>query len=266
MREAEELVDSIVSSPRIPAGRRRREIQRELRCHIEDFVLSAREAGRAEDEIQKLVLANFGEPAHIAKGFEWVYRNEWRRLRAVTYTFSTLLIAACLCVAIFAIQSGLAFSFGTPVMKMLASRHTVIEALDILASVAAYLGVISLENLFERYRFQKAALLLAIILVAIDTSCAAAGLRTPFLLFGLINAVFFRTIQLFIAPKFLRSGIVVICFPFAGLLMASQWSPLSQIPLATTSANWLVMGLGYQLMTDLAARIDAALLNTFERT
>ena len=46
MRAAEELIDQIVNSSQIPSGKRRREIQRELRSHIEDFVVAAREAGR----------------------------------------------------------------------------------------------------------------------------------------------------------------------------------------------------------------------------
>ena len=39
--------------------------------------------------------------------------------------------------AILAIQAGLAFGFGASIMNVLVSRHTVIEALDIIASVAA---------------------------------------------------------------------------------------------------------------------------------
>ena len=42
MRAAEELIDCIVNSSQIPSGKRRREIQRELRSHIEDFVVAAR--------------------------------------------------------------------------------------------------------------------------------------------------------------------------------------------------------------------------------
>ena len=50
-----------------------------------------------------------------------------------------------------------------------------IEALDILASVAVYLGVTSLENVFESHQFQKAAFLLTVIHIVLIVSCAAAG-------------------------------------------------------------------------------------------
>ncbi len=265
MRAADELIDCIVNSSEIPSGKQRREIQRELRSHIEDFVVAAREAGRGQDEIEKLVLANFGDPGQIAQGFAWVYRHERRRLRAFAYALSTVLLATCLSAAILAMQAGLAFGFGTSIMKVLASRHTVIEALDILASVAVYLGLTSLENLFESHRFQKATLLLTVILAILMASCAAAGLPITFLFFGLVNGVFFRAVQLFVTPKAARVGIVLVCFPLAGLAMALLRSPVSHVDPAATWASWLAMGAGYQLMTHLAARVDRALLNGLQR-
>jgi len=265
MRAADELIDRIVNCSRIPSGKRRREIQRELRSHIEDFVVAAREAGHNQNEIEKLVLANFGDPGQIAQGFAWVYRHERRRLRVFAYTLSTVLVASSLLAAILAMQAGLAFGFGKPIMKVLASRHTMIEALDIVASVAAYLGLTSLENLFERRRFQKAAFLLTVILTILMVSCAAAGLHTTFLFYGLVNGVFFRAVQLFVTPMVARVGIVVVCFLLAGLISALLRSPVSEVALAAPCASWLVMGAGYQLMTHLAPRVDAALLSCLQR-
>jgi hypothetical protein len=265
VRAAEELIDRIVISSRVPPGKRRREIQRELRAHIEDFVIAAREAGRGQDEIEQLVLANFGDPGQIARGFAWVYRHERRRLRVLAYTLSTMLLASCLLAAILATQACLAFGFGTPIINVLVSRHTAIEALDILASVAAYLGLTSLESLFQRRRFQKAALLLAAIFTILIVSCAAAGLHTTFLIFGLVNGFFFRAVQLLPAPRAARVGIIVVCFPLAGLVLTLLRSPVSQVAFGATCASWLVMGVGYHLMTELAARVDAALLNGLER-
>ena len=261
MRAAEELVDSIVNSSRIPSGKRRQEIQRELRSHIEDFVIAARESGRGQSEIEKLVIANFGDPHQIANGFSWVYRHERRRLRALAFTLSAVLLASSLFGAILAAQTGLAFGFGTPVMKVLTSRHTVIEALDILASVAAYLGMISLENLFKTQPFRKAAALLALIDTILIASCAAAGLHPTFLVFGLVNAIFSRAVQLFVTRKVARVGAAVVCFPLAGLVLALLRSPASQVALVATCVSWLAMGIGYQLMAHFAARVDRTLLN-----
>jgi hypothetical protein len=264
VRAADELIDCIVNSSEIPSGKRR-EIQRELRSHIEDFVVAAREAGRGQDEIEKLVLANFGDPGQIAQGFAWVYRHEQRRLRAFAYMLSTVLLASGLFAATLTTQAGLAFGFGTSIMKVLASRHTLIEALDILASVAAYLGLTTLENLFESHRFQKATLLLTLILAILMVPCAAAGWPISFVFFGLVNGVFFRAVQLFVTPKIARLGIVMVCFSLAGLVVALLRSPVSPVAAAATCASWLVMGAGYLLMTHLAARVDAALLNGLQR-
>jgi hypothetical protein len=253
VRATDELIDGIVKSARIPSAKRRG-IQRELRAHIEDFVGAAREAGRDPDEIEKLVLANFGDPGQIADGFAWVYRQERRTHRAFSFTLSTVLLASCLSAAILAVQAGLAFGFGTPIVKVVASRHTVIEALDILASVAAYLGMISLERFFENGRFQKAALLLTAIFTLLMVACAAAGLHISFLFFGLVNGVFSRAVQLFVTRKAARAAIVVVCFSLAGLVSALRWGSVSHVAPAATCASWLAMGAGYQLMTYLAAR------------
>jgi hypothetical protein len=142
----------------------------------------------------------------------------------------------------------------------------VIEALDILASVAAYLGLISLEGLFENHRFQKAALLLTAVLGVLMVTCAAAGWHVSFLFYGLVNGIFCRALQLFVTRKIARAGIVVVCFPLAGLVLDLLRSPVSHVAFAATGASWLVMGAGYQLMTHLAARVDAALLNGLQRT
>ena len=265
MRAAEDLIDRIVNSPQIPPGRRP-EIQRELRSHIEDFVTAARDAGRSQNEIEKLVRANFGDPGQIGKGFAWVYRHERRSLRASAFVLSTLLLASSLAAAILVTQAGLALGFGTPILNVVASRHTVIEALDILASVAAYLGVTSLEGLFKSHRFQKAAFLLAVIGAVLSVSCAAAGWRTNFLCFGLVNALFFRAIQLFVTLKAARLGIVIVCFPLAGIGFALLRAPVSQLALAATVASWLAMGIGYHLMAHLAPRVESALTNSLQRT
>src|SRR5579862_9627727 len=125
MRIAEELIERIVSSPQIPAGRRRREIQRELRCHVDDLVAAARELGSKPEDIEKQLVARFGDPDQIAREFAWVYRRERRALRLLAFALSTVLIASGLSAAVLVMQSGLAFGFGIPIMRVLASPHTV---------------------------------------------------------------------------------------------------------------------------------------------
>jgi hypothetical protein len=265
VRGADELIDRIVSSSHIPSGRRRREIQRELRSHIEDFVLATRESGRDQCEIEKLVIAHFGDPDQIAKGFFRVYRHERWRLHALGFTLATLLLASSLLGAILAAQTGLALCFGRPIVNVLASRHTVVEALDILATVAAYLGTLWLEKVFEIQPFRKAAALVTLIGIILVASFAIAGLHPTFLIFGLVNGIFCRAIQLFVTRMVTRVGAVVVCFPLAGLVLALERSPVSQVALVATCLSWLLMGIGYLLMAHLAERVDTAILNGLRR-
>jgi hypothetical protein len=265
VRATEYLVGRVVASARIVSGKQRRDIQRELRSHIDDFVEAAINAGHAPDEIEKLVLANFGDPRQIAEGFAWVYRHERRRLQVFAYMLSTVLLAACLSVAVLAIQAGLAFSLGSSVTKVIASRHTVIEALDILVTVAAFLGLTSVETLFARHSFGKAASLLGAIFIVPILSCAAAGWPVRFLFFGLVNAVFLRAVQRFIPSRIVRAALVLICFSLAGLVLASLLPPMLHVAIGTICASWFAMGAGYLLMSDLAARVDSTLLDGLQR-
>ena len=265
MCRADELILSIVADSQIPSLKRRQEIQRELSAHIEDFVADAHKAGHQEHEIEPMLLAHFGDTGQIAKHFSWIYRHERRRLLIFAFLLSTVLLASSLLMMILAVQSSLAFGFGTSILKILASRHTVIEALDILTFVAVYLGLISLEALFKRYRFQKAALLLMGIVFVLAVSCIAGGLRMAFLPYGLTTGIFLRAVQLFIPAKAARAGIVMISFVLAGLVFALLLSPASPLDLVATCASWLAMGVAYLLMSDLAPRVDAALLNGLQR-
>jgi hypothetical protein len=265
MRAMDELIHGVVTCSQIPSVRLRQEIQRELRTHMEDFVAAAREAGHRDHEIEILLRSHFGDPRQIAEDFAWVYRCDRRELLIFSYAVSTLVIASSLLLAILAIQTGLAASFGTPVLQMVASRHTVIEALDILACVAVYLAATSLESLFENYWFLKAALLLTGLIVVLIVGCTLAGLHITFLVYGLIAGVFLRAVRLFVHSKIARAGIVLLCFAFAGLAFALLRSPISVTGTMAACASWLALGAGYVVMTAAAPRVDASLRLALQR-
>src|ERR1700733_4588614 len=117
MRAVDELIDCIMNSSRVPSATRR-DIERELRCHIEDFIVAARAAGCGQDEIEKLLLKNFGDPGQVAQDFAWVYRHERRRRRVFAYTLSTVLLASSLFAAILVMQAALALGFGKPIVTV----------------------------------------------------------------------------------------------------------------------------------------------------
>lgn len=261
MRTAGQLIDDIVRSSRIPSDKRRQEVLRELQTHVEDFVLSARQAGRGDDEIQRLLLTNFGDPQQIAQQFAWVYRRERALLQLLVFLISTLVVTILISAAVMPMQAGLAIGFGIPVLRVFGPRHTIIEALDILSTAAVYVGLLSLEKLFDRRRFPSALAVLAAVSAILLAAFAASGVPPQFLIFGFVNAAFLRAIQISLGRPAARFSVGLACFVLLG---ATFFHPSSS-SLALSAASWLLMGAAYQAMTHLAARVDGALLNRIQR-
>src|SRR5215467_2989761 len=266
MYAADELVDQIVNCSQIPSGKRRQEIQRELRCHIEDFVLAARASGRDDEQIAKMAVANFGDPAQIAEAFAWVYRRERAVARVCVFVLSSLAVTSMMLAAVVTVQAGIAIGFGTPVLNVLAGRHTAIEALDILSTVTTYAGLVALERLFERNRPLKALALLALIFAVLMGTCVTVNFHAPFLVFGVVNGAFFRTIQVFIKNGLARTGIVAAAgIALVGFISFEMMPFHYRYALTATCVSWLVMGAAYRQMPDAVARMDAALDRCLER-
>ena len=144
MRAAAALLEKIIDRSQIPSGKRRREVERELRGHIEDFVMDARGAGYGEDEIERMAIESFGDPLEVARNFGWVYRHERALQRLWVFGLSTAAVAILIAAGTLAVQAGVAAGFGVP----FSGRHSMIEAWDILATVAVYMGMISVERAF----------------------------------------------------------------------------------------------------------------------
>jgi len=251
MTTAERLIGEIMAASRIPSARRRREVLRELRAHVEDFVSAGRQRGRSEEDSERLLLERFGDPRQIAQQFAWVYRRERAALHLGGFLISTVLVSLVISAAAMAMQAGMAFSFGAPVLGVFGSRHTAIEALDILATVAAYVGLISLGRFFGRPLAVLAAVAAGLLAVF-----AAAGLPPQFILFGFANGAMLRGVQVAVRHPAARLGAVLACLAVLGaVFFHPSWSAL-----AASAASWLTMGLAYHLMTHVAARVDRALL------
>lgn len=265
MRAADELLETIAYRSRIPSIKRRLDIQRELRTHVEDFVTAARNAGHEEQQIEELLRTRFGEPQRIAEQFAWVYRHERRRLFIFVGAASTMLMSACLLILVLAVQAGCAASFGTPVFRLLASRHTSIEALDMLTCVAMYTVLAALESIFERHQFQKAALVLTAAAAPLMVAGLALGLHVAFLSYGTIVALFLRASRMLLPRTIARASFVLACFALAGFGFSWLRSPPSPHEIVATCISWLAVGAGYLAMTYAAPRLDASLLNALQR-
>lgn len=258
MRPTDDLVERVLSSSEVPLGKRRREIQRELRSHIEDFVDAAREGGHKEGEIEEMAVASFGDPGEIAQAFAWVYRRERAAASVLVFLLSSLAVTTLMLGAILAVQAGIAVGFGNPVRKVLTSPHTTIEALDILFTVITYTGLVALERLFDRNRSWKALGLLALIFAILTGIRMVIDFRAPFLVFGVVNGAFFRTIQVFVRNGAARTAVVAAAVALLGAIFLPAMTFRFSYALATC-VSWLVMAAAYRHMADAVARMDAAL-------
>ena len=243
MTTAERLIDEIMAAARIPFERRRREVLRELRAHMEDFVSAGRQSGRREEDIERLLLERFGDPRQIARQFAWVYRRERAALCLGAFLISTIVVSLVISAAAITTKAGMALGVGAPVLRVFGSRHTAIEALDILATAAAYVGLITLGRFFGRP-------------FAVLAVFAATGLPPQFVLFGFSNGAMLRGVQIAVRHPAARLGAVLGCFAVLGAVFFHP--TLSAF--AASAASWLITGSAYYLMTHVAARVDQALL------
>jgi hypothetical protein len=265
MQALDKLVEQVVNFSQVPRGKQRHEIQRELRSHIEDFVEAARERGHGDDEIEKMVVASFGDPVQIAGAFAWVYRWERASARAGLFLLSSVAVTSLMLGAVLALQAGMAIGFGTPLRKVLASPHTAIEALDIFFSVITYAGLVALERLFDRNRSVKALALLAVAFAVLTAVRMTVNFRAPFLVFGVMNGAFFRTTKVFVKTGTARTGIIAAALMVVGAISFPAMTFRFPYALAATCASWLTMAAAYRQMPDAVARMDAALWHRLQR-
>jgi uncharacterized membrane protein len=261
MYSVDELIDKVVSSSQIPSRRRKLEIARELRAHIEDFVLIAQQAGHSEEEICRLVLANFGDPQEIAREFARVYRRERVILRLSVFLLSTLVAASFISVAVLALQGSMAIGLGVPIPRVFGGHHLTLEMLYLLSTAAAYVGLISLERLFDGARLGKAIALLALILTIAGAGLTVANAHAEILIAGSFSGVLLRLIQVALANRVARVAVLMVCFALLGFVSASSQSLVLRREMVLRLLVWAAVGVACHLMTHLAARMDRALLN-----
>lgn len=266
MYTPDDMVEKIVSSSKVPSGRRRREIARELRAHIEDFVLIAREAGHTEDEIGRLVAANFGNPREIADEFAAVYRFERAVLRISVFLLATLAASSFISTVVLGVQASMAIGLGVPVARVFAGHHLRLETFYIFCTVVAYVGLLSLEKLFDRARFGKAVASLGLLFTFAGFGLSVLDVPVQILFSAFASGLLLRTIQMFIKNKFARIGAATSLFGVFGLLAAYRQSPGVGNEAALQLLVWLAIGLCGYLLTSFSGRVDRALSNGFQRT
>lgn len=92
------IVRRVISRSDFLDAAQRREIERELRAHVEDIVEEARAQGHDEATIAQIVEARFGRPQEVAAAFRTVYARE--RLVLNVVRVGSLLLASLVAVGL----------------------------------------------------------------------------------------------------------------------------------------------------------------------
>jgi hypothetical protein len=108
------IVRQVISLAKLPSARRRREVERELREHLEDLAEEARSHGYDEALIERMASTRFGDPQQVAAAFVSVYAFERWAHRALSAGILLLASVAAVTLAVGSVQSSAALFTGTP--------------------------------------------------------------------------------------------------------------------------------------------------------
>ena len=154
MDACDDLIRRIVSQSGIMTPRGRRDLQRELRAHLEDAIEEARSQGYDEANIPRIICDRFGDPDEIAHEFALAHRVE-RRAISMVYSVAWLGLSM-LTVAglILALQLAVAVCSGMSPSN--AFSHLREEMISFGSLALGYMGLYLEERLFQNRRFIKA--------------------------------------------------------------------------------------------------------------
>jgi hypothetical protein len=142
MTQPQAVIQQIVDLAKLPDARCRREIERELRDHLEDLVDEARSQGHDEAIVERMAAIRLGDARQVASAFASVYAVErWFR-RTIACGILLLASVATVSVAVGTVQSSVAFWIGTPLPDTLIWLNWEFLGLGAVALgyCAAYLG------------------------------------------------------------------------------------------------------------------------------
>jgi hypothetical protein len=162
------IVRQVISLARLSGAGRRREIERELREHLEDVAEEARSQGYDEALIERIAALRFGDPRQVAAAFTSVYALERWTHRALSACILLLASVAAVSLAVGSVQSSAALFTRTPFPDSFEGIPW--ELLGLGAIALGYCGAYLAERVFPASSIKAASLSVVLVL------CAAAGL------------------------------------------------------------------------------------------
>jgi uncharacterized protein (UPF0335 family) len=150
MTHLDHHVSRVILLAKLPGAKRKAEVAKELRAHLDDLAEEARSQGYDNEAAARIVKMRFGEPQEIAAAFASVYAAErWaRRILQAAILFAASAIAVV--VVISTVQSIAAVCTAESVLSTFREIH--LEAVGFAAIAAGYCSLYAGERMFSTSR------------------------------------------------------------------------------------------------------------------
>ena len=140
------IVSRVILRAKLPGNKRRCEVEKELRTHLEDLAEEARSQGYDDEAAARIVRVRFGEPEEVAAAFASVYAPERLAKRILQSVILVTVSTVSVVVVIGGVQSVAAVCTASSVVSTLRDIH--LEFFGFGAIVAGYCSLYAGERLF----------------------------------------------------------------------------------------------------------------------
>jgi uncharacterized protein (UPF0335 family) len=140
------IVSQVMLLAKLPGNKRRCEVEKELRDHLDDLTEETRSQGYDDEAAARIVRIRFGEPEEVAAAFASVYARE--RLAKIILQSAMLVTVSTMAVVVViaTVQSIAAICTATSIISTL--RNIPRELVGFGAIVAGYCSLYAGERLF----------------------------------------------------------------------------------------------------------------------
>jgi hypothetical protein len=147
---SDHIVSRVIVLAKLPGNKRRCEVTKELRAHLDDLAEEMRSQGYDDEATARIVKMRFGDPQDVASAFASVYAPErWaRHILQATILFAASIIAVVAVIS--AVQSIAAMCTAESILSTFRDIHR--EAFGFAAIAAGYCSLYAGERLFSTSR------------------------------------------------------------------------------------------------------------------
>ncbi|MBV9304337.1 MAG: hypothetical protein JOY62_15190 [Acidobacteriaceae bacterium] len=146
MTHLDRILSQVISLAKLPGNRRRNEVAKELRTHLDDLAEDARSQGYDDDTAARIVRMRFGDPEEVAAAFISVYKPERLARRILQSTILMTVSTVAVVVVIGTVQSIAAVCTASSMVPTL--RDISREVFGFTAIASGYCSLYAGERLF----------------------------------------------------------------------------------------------------------------------